>query len=132
MKKLTLAVAVLCVAFMASCGDKKAADNAAAVSQEVVEQPVDTALMKSIAGVYKNADGAKVITLKADGTLDAKNISGDYFGWEVQGQSSPDAAAITLSRKGLENVVKDPAQVELTENKLIFKNEVFRRPEPKK
>lgn len=110
---------------LAACNSKKAEQPQNAAAQEV-EVITDSAFQSKAAGEYQSFDGSKSITLGADFTVKTKNDQ-DYYKWDFTMQPQGDQTVITLDRKGADKDIQTDAQLDITNGKLIVKNETYRK-----
>lgn len=127
MKKATILTLALATLIFAACGGNKEKAQANTTVEETVIS--DTAFQNAAAGDYKSYDGKKVITLGADFSVKVQNEDKEYYQWELSMQPQGDVASITLNSKGQDTDVKTPAQLDITEETLIVKNETYRKAE---
>ena len=127
MKKLTMMAFAMGMLAFTACSEKKAAAPAAEAAPVEEEVVTDSAFQAAAAGDYKSADGERVITLNADFTVKTTKLDKEYYKWELEVKPQGTEANITLDRKGLDADVKDQATLDISEGKLVVKNETFRK-----
>ena len=125
MKKLTIVALGLGLLAVTACNNKKAETPAPApAEQEVIK---DSAFQKAAAGDYKSLDGKTVITLGSDFSASTKNYNKEFYKWELAMQPQGSEAVILLDSKGMDTDIKEQAQIDVEEGKIIVKNETFRK-----
>lgn len=126
MKKTTFIALALGLLTITSCSEKKAATPAPqTVEEEVIK---DSATQQKVAGDYTNPDGSTVITLGSDFSVKVKNHDKEYYKWEFLAKPDGNTTLnINLVRKGLDADIKDPAILDMSEEKIVVKNETFRK-----
>lgn len=125
MKKITILAFAMGLLAITSCNDKKEKKQEAVPMEQ--SSVTDSIFQKSAAGEYKSLDGSRIITINSDFSVATKGLDKDYYKWEFVSAPQDSTANIFLNRKGLDADVQEQALLDLTEGKLVIKNETFRK-----
>lgn len=126
MKKSAFIALAMGLLTITACNNKKAEAPAPAAEAEV-EVITDSVMQNKIAGDYTTPDQKTVITLNSDMTASVKNFNKEFYKWEFMVKPEGEQINIMLIRKGMDSDIKEQAIVDLTEDKIVYDNETFRK-----
>lgn len=132
MKKASLFFVAVFSVSLIGCGNKTAQNVEKVDSQATQTSFVDTAFQKAAAGNYLSYDSQRIITLQKDGKVFTKGFNNEYVSWELTSKPENGIAQVTVNRKGLDNLVKDPGVINLKGGKITVKDEIYRKAKSKK